>query len=355
MSLAELTVENVRCIRRAELPLHEGHNLIWGSNASGKTSLLEAVFLLGRGRSFRTRSSERLIRHGEPHLRVFGRLAAADAPVPVPIGVEVSRKEGTVAKVAGGFVPSLAELSRAFAVQVIEPGAHKLIEEGAQRRRRWMDWAVFHVEPSFIESWSRYARVLKQRNAALRTAPDSARVWDPELVRLGEQIAQLRRSFMARLQPYWVSAIQDLTGLDVELYYGQGWAADVALADALAASWERDVARGITHAGAHRADIVVRLERGLARETLSRGQQKLVAAAMTLSQLHLIRELTGTLPTLLLDDPAAELDRTRLRKFVEQVRQLQCQLVVTSLSPEVSLFGQPDKVFHVEQGELRPV
>jgi DNA replication and repair protein RecF len=238
---------------------------------------------------------------------------------------------------------------------VIEPGAHKLIEEGAQRRRRWMDWAVFHVEPGFIDIWSRYARVLKQRNSALRTAPEQAASWNPELIRLGEQITQLRRDFMSRLQPYWRRAIEALTGLEVELYFFQGWSADTSLAEALAACGDRDLARGVTHAGAHRADVHVRLDRGLARETLSRGQQKLVAAAMTLSQLHLIRELTGTLPTLLLDDPAAELDRPRLGRFVEQVRQLQCQLIVTSLSPEISLFGEPDRVFHVEQGRVRPV
>jgi len=352
MSLAEFSVENVRCIRQASLLLHPGHNLIWGSNASGKTSLLEAAFLLGRGRSFRTRSSERLIRHGQPHLRVVGKLAKSP---PTPIGVEISKKDGTTAKIGGAFVSSLAELSRAFAVQVIEPGAHKLIEEGAQRRRRWMDWAVFHVEPGFIDVWSKYARALKQRNSALRVAPDQAVAWDPELIRLGEQIAQLRRDFMSRLQPYWSRSVRELTGLEVELYYMQGWAAETTLAVALAASRDRDLLRGITHVGAHRADVVVRLERGLARETLSRGQQKLVAAAMTLSQLHLIHELTGTIPTLLLDDPAAELDRTRLGKFVAQVRELQCQLIVTSLSPELSLFGQPDTVFHVEQGELRPV
>ncbi len=352
MSLLQFSLENVRCLKRAELTLHPGHNLIWGSNASGKTSLLEAVFLLGRGRSFRTRSSERLIRHGESHLRVFGRLASEP---PVPIGVEVSRKEGTVAKVGGAFVSSLAELSRAFAVQVIEPGVHKLIEEGGQRRRRWLDWAVFHVEPNFIDVWSRYARALKQRNAALRVSPTQAAAWDPEVARLGEQISHLRRDFMAKLQPYWSSISRELTDLDVELYFSQGWAADTPLAQALAASRDRDSSRGITHAGAHRADILVRLEKGLARETLSRGQQKLVAAAMTLAQLNLIRDLTGTIPTLLLDDPAAELDRSRLARFVAQVRRLQCQLVVTSLTPETSLFGQPDTVFHVEQGEVRPV
>ncbi|HVY81029.1 MAG TPA: DNA replication/repair protein RecF [Steroidobacteraceae bacterium] len=349
MSLAELSLEDVRCLRRAELHLHPGQNLIWGDNASGKTSLLEAIFLLGRGRSFRTRSSERLIRHGEARLRVVGKTIG---PPPESIGVEVSRTGGTIAKVRGAFVPSMAELSRAFAVQVIEPGAHKLIEEGAQRRRRWMDWAVFHVEPSFIDVWSRYARALKQRNTALKTMPDQASMFEGEVARHGEVMANLRRDFIERLQPHWATAVHELTGLEIELHYARGWAADMTLGEALAASRDRDIHRGVTHVGPHRADIVVRLERGLARETLSRGQQKLVAAAMTLSQLSLIRELTGTIPTLLLDDPAAELDRERLGRFVARVRELQCQLVVTSLSPEVALFGAPDRVFHVKQGTV---
>ncbi len=349
MGLTELALEDVRCLRRAELHLHPGQNLIWGANGSGKTSLLEAIFLLGRGRSFRTRSSERLIRHGEMRLRVVGKV---DGPPSESIGLEVSRQEGTVAKLRGAFVSSLAELARTFAVQVIEPGTHKLIEEGAQRRRRWMDWAVFHVEPGFIDVWSRYARALKQRNAALRSAPAQAAAWDSEVARQGEVMAALRRDFIDRLKPHWSATVKDLTGLEVELHYGRGWEADLTLAEALAASRERDLARGVTHVGPHRADIIVRLERGLARETLSRGQQKLAAAAMTLSQLSLIRELTGTLPTLLLDDPGAELDRDRLARFVARVRQLRSQLVVTSLSPELDLFGAPDKVFHVEQGSV---
>jgi len=352
MSLAELSLENVRCLSRAALSLHADQNLIWGANGAGKTSLLEAIFLLGRGRSFRTRNSERLIRRGESQLRVVGKLAS---DVPEVIGLEVSRQAGTVAKIRGVFTSSLAELSRVFAVQVIEPGAHKLIEEGAQRRRRWLDWAVFHVEPSFIDVWSRYARAVKQRNSALRSAPDQAAAWDGEVARQGEVMASLRSDFIDKLQPYWRRTVAALTDLDVELHYSRGWLADHSLVEALALGRERDLARGMTHAGPHRADVIVRLERGLARETLSRGQQKLVAAAMTLSQLALIRELTGTIPTLLLDDPAAELDGDRLARFVTEVRALQCQLVMTSLSPEIRLFGNPDRVFHVEQGGVAPV
>jgi DNA replication and repair protein RecF len=352
MSLAELAVDDLRCIRRAELRLHPGHNLIWGGNAAGKTSLLEAVFILGRGRSFRTRMSEKLIRHDADQLVVFGRTEGLPSRA---LGVRVSRDGGTEARIDAAPAKSLAELSTAFAVQVIEPGTHRLVEEGANRRRRWMDWAVFHVEPTFIDAWSLYTRALKQRNAALRSSPGQADVWDPELVRWGEVIATSRRRFIEQLVPIWLPMVQELTGLPVELHYARGWNAELTLADVLRGSRERDTHRGLTHAGPHRADLVLKIRGGLARDTLSRGQQKLVAVALTLAQLKLIRGLTEQVPTLLLDDPAAELDVDRLQRFVGMIAELRCQLVVTALQGNTDRFGRPDRVFHVEQGGVSQV
>jgi DNA replication and repair protein RecF len=366
VSLIELVVDDVRCIERAELRLHAGQNLIWGGNGSGKTSLLESIFLLGRGRSFRTRSSERLIRHGRDRLVVFGRAApnvdlgdrdssASDPPVLLghSLGVQVSRTEGTVARVDGRNAQSLTELTQVFPVQVIDPGIHKLIEEGGHRRRRWLDWGVFHVEPQFGEWWLRYSRALKQRNAALRSQADQAGAWDPELVRLGNLIAEARRRFVEALLPHWRETVLALSGLEPELHYFKGWAQDVTLADALAASKARDEAKRVTHSGPHRSDIVLRMNGKPAREVLSRGQQKLAAVALTLAQLNLLQTTTPTRPTLLLDDPAAELDGDHLRRFIGEVMRLRTQLVLTSLHPEVHLFGTPNRLFHVEHGQVR--
>src|SRR3977135_3362800 len=198
MSLIELTVEDLRCLQRAELAMDPRRNLFWGSNGSGKTSLLEAIFLLGRGRSFRTRNSERLIRHGQPRLTVFGR---TDGIPPHAVGVQVGSGSATLARIDGATASSLTELSQAFPVQVIDPGVHKLVEEGGFRRRRWMDWAVFHVEHGFADLWVQYTRAVKQRNAALRSQPAQAAAWDPEVARLGELIAEARRGMLEQLQP----------------------------------------------------------------------------------------------------------------------------------------------------------
>ncbi|HSY07381.1 MAG TPA: DNA replication/repair protein RecF [Steroidobacteraceae bacterium] len=350
MPLAELALENLRCIQRVELDLAPGTNLVHGPNASGKTSLLEGIYLLGRGRSFRTRNSERLIRHEETVLRAAGRTAGA---LGQSIRVEVRRRARTSAELAGVPIGSLAQLAQAFPVQAIEPGIHKLLEEGSPRRRRWLDWAVFHVEPLFIDTWQRYARTVRQRNAALRTAPDTARAWDAELVRHGERVTAARRRLLDALKPYWDDTIGPLAGFAAELRYAAGWNADLSLAEAVSAAWPRDSRQGLSHAGPHRADVQVRVEGRAAGEVLSRGQQKLVATSMILAQLKMLRERADLVPTLLLDDPAAELDSERLARFVEQVRALQCQLVLTSLNGARALFGPPDRVFHVEQGRVK--
>jgi DNA replication and repair protein RecF len=358
MILTELTVRDLRCIEQAELSLHPGLNLIWGGNGSGKTSLLEAMFLLGRGRSFRTRNSERLIQHGRDRLVIFGRTEAApeeEHGLAHAVGVEVDRSEGTRARMDAAPVASLADLSRVFPVQVIDPEIHKLIEEGGRRRRRWLDWAVFHVEPRFGDWWARFARALRQRNAALRERGTSTRPWEVEVAALGEKIAEARRLVVEQLQPHWREVIGGLDCPIAEVQYFRGWAAQQSLAESLEAFRPRDEAKGLTQVGPHRADMHIRVGGRPAREVLSRGQQKLVAVALTLAQLRLLKAHSGTTPTLLLDDPAAELDPEHLAHFVRQIAPLGGQLVITSLLPHTAAFGAPDRVFHVEQGRVGPV
>lgn len=355
MILSELTLRDLRCIEQAELSLHPGRNLIWGGNGSGKTSLLEGIFLLGRGRSFRTRNSERLVRHGRERLVVFGRTessAPEGSGLLHAVGVEVHRREGTRARIDAAAVGSLADLSRVFPVQVIDPEIHKLIEEGGRRRRRWLDWAVFHVEPQFADWWVRYGRAVRQRNAALRARSGATKPWDVEVAVLGERISEARRGVVEQMQPYWRQVVAGLDCPVAELQYFRGWGAQHSLAEALEASRSRDKVRGLTHVGPHRADVLIRVGGRLAREVLSRGQQKLMAVALTLAQLRLLKEVFGTTPTLLLDDPAAELDSEHLEYFVRQIAPLGCQLVITSLHPETLSFGTPDQVFHVEQGRV---
>ena len=352
MSLGELQVQNVRCIVSAHLELHPRCTLIWGGNGAGKTSLLEAAFLLGRGRSFRSRQNEQLVHRAAPKLTVFGRTGGS---LPHAIGVEFDRDQGITARVDGQNVKSLADLSLAFPVQVIDPEIHKLIEEGGRRRRRWLDWAVFHVEPQFGEAWFRYARALRQRNAALKGRPSQARPWEAELAEQGARMSAARRAVLDRLEPYWTAIVAGVDCPKARIGYAQGWTESLSLADALESARSRDEARQTTTVGPHRADLRITIDGKPARDILSRGQQKLTAAALTLAQLRLLADSTAMMPTLLLDDPAAELDAEHQAGFVAEILRLNCQLVITALQPQIPGFTQPDRVFHVEQGTVRPV
>ena len=349
MPLAELRIENLRCIESATLTFAPELNLIAGENGAGKTSILEAIFLLGRGRSFRTRNSERLIRYQQTRLTVFGR--TWEEP-PRQAGLEISADGRSRARINGENAQSLLELSGVLPVQAIDPEIHKLVEQGPERRRRWLDWFVFHVEPTFGAHWARYNRALKQRNAALRVGGAAIDGWDAELIRSGEEITAARRRAWERLIPRLDETFARFGGLDVTGSLMTGWAADVSLADSLAAHADRDRVRGTTTTGPHRADVALRRHNRAARETLSRGQQKLTAIAMIIAQLQALRSDPGLRATLLLDDPAAELDEKNLHRLFQELASLECQMIATSLTPETALFQAPKATFHVEQGRV---
>src|SRR5713226_2392049 len=230
MTLQRVQVTDFRCLQSAALDLDPRFTLISGPNASGKTSLLEAIYVLGRGRSFRTRRLENLIRHGTEQFVVFGEIEAADRQIPV--GVEGS-PSGIRAKIGGAEASSLAELAVVLPVQIIDPEIHRLIEEGPSRRRRFLDWGVFHVEPTFVSHWQRYRQALKQRNAALKSGQPRAAVaaWEGDLLRYGELLTDARTRYVALLAPHAEVIGRNLLGMELELSYRTGWPRDQSFAE----------------------------------------------------------------------------------------------------------------------------
>ena len=208
-----------------------------------------------------------------------------------------------------------------------------------------------------MESWTRYHRALRQRNAALRLTQDdrSLDVWGQELLTAGLQLDDMRRRYIQMLSAPLEAVGRQLLNLEVRIAYSPGWAQDDSFNGALEKSRDRDKRMGITHVGPHRADISVRVDGQLARERVSRGQQKLLASALILAQLEIQESYHPGRGALLIDDPAAELDGNRLAGLLQVVRNLQSQLFVTSLRPELDSLGTPGAVFHVEHGRVRTV
>jgi len=354
MTLERLAIEDFRCVELAELEFDTRCNLITGENASGKTSLLEAIFFLGRGRSFRSTRNEALIRTGAAQFSLAGRTCLHG--LCQPLGIRVSA-DGIEARYGGRPVSGLVELATRLPVQAIDPEVHRLVDGSPQERRRYLDWGVFHVEPNFVEYWRRYQRALRQRNAALKAGqpPGLIRAWDPEVVEAGEEVAAHRQRYVAGLQGAVRGAGQRLLGAEVEIGLHQGWSVERTLEQALEHSFERDRERGVTHAGPHRADLSVRISGQRARDRVSRGQQKLLAAAMLLGQLEHDAGCGSSVAALLVDDPAAELDVPNLERLLTEVLSLPAQLFITALDPRnpVLLSLPAGRRFHVEHGSVR--
>jgi DNA replication and repair protein RecF len=351
LSIRRVQVTDFRCLQSVALDLDSRFTLISGANASGKTSLLEAIYVLGRGRSFRTRRLEHLIRHGAERFVVFGEVETPDRRIPV--GVE-GKTTGVRAQVGGEKTGSLAELALMLPVQIIDPEVHHLIEEGPSRRRRFLDWGVFHVERSFIGHWQRYHLALKQRNAALKSRQPRAVIsaWDPDLIRYGDLVTDARSRYVVLLAHQAETVGRNLLGMDLTLSYRRGWSRDQTLAEAMQQSWIHDQESGATQVGPHRAELSILLDGAAVKDRISRGQQKLLAAALLLAQVKLFPESAPVQPCLLLDDPAAELDDDRLEGLIREVSSHSVQLIVTTLHGEFSAFGAPGRRFTLEAGRV---
>lgn len=354
MPLKYFKCADFRCLESAELELDPHYNLVYGSNASGKTSLLEAIAYLGRGRSFRGAATEDLVRHGAREFVLFARVDTGSREAAV--GVRNSR-EGLEIHVDGDRVPGAARLAELLPLQVLDPDIHDLVAAGPEGRRRYIDWIVFHVEHGYLDRWRRFRRALKQRNAALKenAGRDSLAGWDRELAEAGQELHEARVRALEIARPVISDIGEQLLGSPVDSEYQQGWAADASLGEALAAGLARDRQLGSTQAGPQRADLKLRYDERRARRLVSRGQQKLLASALILAATEIVQTHIERPLLLLLDDPAAELDADSLARLLDGVIGLGCQVVATALDADSVQFPESPRMFHVEHGRVKKV
>lgn len=350
MTLRSFSCTDFRCLASVQLEFDERFNLVYGANASGKTSLLEAIAYLGRGKSFRGAPTERLVRHGASEFLLRGSVRSGVRDT--SIGVRNGRS-GLEISIGGDRGGGVAALASALPLQVMDPDVHSLVAGGPEHRRRYLDWLTFHVEHGYLDLWRRFRRALKQRNAALREGlTRELSSWDAEFVQLALSVDASRRRALDKALPVLETVGLRLLGSEVGFEYIQGWVSGRTLAEALAAGVDRDLAAGSSSAGPHRADLRLIYDDRQARKLVSRGQQKLLASAMILAASRVVQLRLEHPLLLLLDDPAAELDQRSLERLMEEVTDLGAQVIATALTLDPGWFPAPPATFHVEQGVL---
>ncbi len=357
MPLTSLELQNFRLYERAKIEPSPHLNLISGANASGKTSLLEAIHLLGTARSFRTNQIEQLRRNGCPDLSVSGKLGE-DGAETLRLGL-IHNTAGRRVSINGLEQKQASSLAIHLPLQIISPDSHYDFQQNAKHRRGVLDWGLFHVEPDFSARWTRYQRILHQRNAALKAQNQTkARyAWDEELVEIGENIHNSRTKLIAQILPHYQSSCQQLLGekYSVDLILESGWNNESTFGECLRQDRARDSARGFTHSGPQRADLEITLNTRPSRLSASHGQYKILVIALRLAQIRYLHESKNRKCCLLIDDLAAELDFAHRERLTKLLTTLTSQVFVTTTEP--SLIDRESwkshKTFHVEHGQIR--
>ena len=343
---------NFRCITTAELQFDPKLNVLTGGNGAGKTSLLEALYFLGRARSFRTADNRVLIRSGTSEAEVSG--TGIGPAGPCRLGVRIGAG-GVDIHIAGQSGAQATELVSALPVQAIHADIGGIVQGPPEVRRQLLDWGVFHVKHDYLVRWRQFRRALLQRNAVLRDrGPDEMiEAWEGELASAGTGVHDYRHEYLKRLETRFQALGQRLLGYEVSLQYQRGWPEGEDLTATLRSSREADRSAGFTRAGPHRADLQFQIQSERSRSWASKGQQKLLGAALILAQCDLVAEELGNPVALLVDEPGADLDRGQLERFVGAILDTRAQVFVAAIAAEGLALDGRGTMFHVEHGHAK--
>jgi len=375
MPLSHLHINNFRNLTSIQLDLAtDGFNFIYGDNGSGKTSLLEAIYYLGVGKSFRASSFERLIRHQTDQLLVAAHARHADHTS--ALGIERHRNGTMKIRVRGKEAESIAELVQFLPIRLVNASCHSLLEGEPQFRRKYVDWGIFYQNEQFLSVWRHFNRLLKQRNQALQKKCHKNEIdtWTQGLLESALQIDQWRQQYVQNLLPYLNAMLAELLssaitteaviaspasfagrGNPVSIDYYPGWNKNFSYAEILAESLAQDLRQGYTQYGPHRADLKFQIKQIPAKDMLSRGQQKLFVCAMIVAQGALLAASGESKPIYLIDDLPAELDTKSRASLMTLLTQQQTQVFITATKSESlndirTLCQQAVKMFHVKHG-----
>ncbi|MHC8440615.1 MAG: DNA replication/repair protein RecF [Candidatus Eutrophobiaceae bacterium] len=358
MFVRDLSVTSLRVFQCLTLQPSLGINLFQGENASGKSSLLEALYFISRVKSWRTTKIKDVVRFGDPKLVVSAILEDIDGEVIA--GVERSPSH-TKIKVNGEKVRVLSkQASRVPLLGWFPENGGALFLDSPHVRRHWLDWSLFHVKPGFLETWNRYYRALRHRNALLRQQSLQAQrggldFWENDLVCQAECLDILRREYLGEMKMDLNQSMEDLLEGEVDLVYRSGWDSKQELQSVLFASREDDFNRGFTFWGPHRADVAFFIKGATVATQLSRGQMKLYGMGLLVSQARLMKKKTKRMPIMLIDDMDAELDDRAQERLLRVFADLGAQSFMTVLKPLKKQFlndlGET-RMFHVKKGTV---
>jgi DNA replication and repair protein RecF len=331
-----------------------GINFVVGDNGAGKTSVLEAIYLAGRGRTFRHSDAGPMIRQGTDSVTIIVETEEKGSGRRSVLGIRREKRE-LICRLDGQDVKKRSILAEALPVQWIGSQPQLFLGLGPEVRRRFLDMGLFHVEHSYLGVLTEFQRNLRQRNSAIRQkSAENVRIWDKPLAKSAEVLHRHRARFVEELLPrlLQIHAVWD-PEFSLEYRYKPGWNVEKSLEEELAGKIDVDLKVGYTSRGPHRAELELFADGGSAEKKLSRGQQKLLVLALNLALMDLMSAHKRRSSILLIDDLAAELDPANRQRIMSELERRGGQVFLTKIEEDsLKVKSTEAKTFHVEHGEL---
>jgi DNA replication and repair protein RecF len=355
MRIKRLKLNNFRNFNEGDIALNDGMTVFYGGVGEGKTNLIEAVFMLSVGRSYRTSVSDHVIAwgKGEAYVRGEGKNSVGDFSV----AIKVSKTEKLI-ELNGESNKKAIELIGGLRSVVFHSEDIVIISGSPAARRRYIDLAISQASKNYVYNLRDYYKVLRQRNSALiRHSQPSVGEWDEQLATLGSWLTKVRGDVIEELAKSANTFVGALAGdaKKLDLRYMASGAPDRSRYMAmLSRSRDIDTLRGSTQIGPHRDDIKITLGGADARHFSSSGEKKTIALALKLAEVELLRGVTGEKPIMLLDDLFSTLDVRRSKALLEVTGDgSQCIVTLTDLNLLKEELNKGAVLYEVKGGAIK--
>lgn len=367
MVLSQLVLSDFRNIKSCDISLSERCNVFYGDNGSGKTSLLEAVYLFWNSRSFRTARLSEIVAHQHNDFLIHGKVSDTESDFPFGLSYAGREKE-RIAKFNGEKVRRSSQLAAMLPVYYFSPQSDAILSGSPGNRRNLLFWYLFHVEPKFNENYQYLQKALSSRNKLLKAVvrQDELVFWEKEISRYSIELKRISENQVRDLHDQFkkecllsdreqqgveLSLFDKLNGLDIHY----PWKEDEDLESDLASKREMEFKLGYTTLGYHKCDLKIGTSQG--KKSFSRGEEKSITLTLIISVLKIIASKTNKNILVLIDDLMAELDQKFTSMLIQKLSSLPLQLFITTLTKD-SLLSTIEKqfsnfrLFHVKQGDV---
>lgn len=358
MNILSLQVENFRIISRLSMELLPGWNIIYGNNAQGKSTLLESLYFLAFGKSFKNARDEHLIRFKSSYIKVQGIVSSVHGKYSLEL---LANKKGKLCKYNDNRVERLNDYIGRLKIVLYSPDEISIIRGNPASRRQFIDALFSQLDGNYLEAWQKYRHAVDEKNRVLKEFRENRddhliSVYQEEFYERLIQLYTLRLQYVEEFLPMITAQYYALFGDREKISYKYQYKAGSEPFDPCNIRetgrhyLEKEKEHGITLWGPHLDDIVLYLNNKPVRFYASQGQMKSLLLSMKMASIEYIQQKTGHLPVFLIDDFSSELDSERLNTFLKSLpEQMQIIFTATHIPDTVREKG---RVFHIEQGSV---